>query len=172
MNRWLGRGAAHAVTVVARCGLLLALAGCAAAAPAVRAHHTAALGQDKVVLAHGELPSGLGWRLVAFEQGHQLGLDLESPSGHSYSGQVGFAASRGYSYHWGEGLGPGNAVFYYGPVPGSAVMVRLSTPGHQPMFVRTAAFPAGRGLPAGRPVRRGLRSGWARKSAGRSQRQP
>jgi hypothetical protein len=93
---------------------------------------------------------GQRWQLVAWNQGHQLSLDLESPSGHSYSGQDGFAASHDYRYYWGEGLGPGNSTFYYGPVPGSAVMVRLTAPGHRPLLVRTAPLPAGHGLPAGR----------------------
>ena len=151
MSRWTGRGtAAVAATVLGGC-LLLAAAGCGTARPALSRQHVAAdRSQHKTVLAHGHLASGLGWQLVAFEQGRHLGLDLESPSGHSYSGQVGFAASHDYSYYWGEGLGPGSAVFYYGPVPRSAVMVRLSTPGHRPLLVRTAPLPTGHNLPAGR----------------------
>ena len=105
------------------------------------------------MLARGRTANGLRWRLVAFEQDHQLGLDLDSPAGYNYSGQISFAASRDYSYYWGEGLGPGSSTFYYGPVPSSAVMVRLTAPGHQALFVRTAPLPAGHGLPAGRLLR-------------------
>jgi hypothetical protein len=150
MSRWTGRGTATvAATVLGGC--LLATAGCGTARPAPSRQHPAAdRNQHKTVLAHGHLSSGLGWQLVAFEQGRHLGLDLESPSGYGYSGQVGFAASRDYSYYWGEGLGPGNSFFYYGPVPSSAVMVRLSNPGHQPLLVRTAPLPTGHSLPAGR----------------------
>lgn len=145
MNGWIERG-----TALAGGCLLLAAAGCGTARPAPSGQHATGRHPDRTVLARGQAASGLRWQLVAWEQNHQLGLDLESPAGHGYSGQVSFAASRDYSYYWGEGLGPGNSTFYYGPVPSSAVMVRLTAPGHQPILVRTAPLPAGRGLPAGR----------------------
>ena len=152
MNGWIGRSTATAGAAILGGCLLLALAGCGTAQPAPGSHRMALHGQDpdKIVLARGRLASGQRWKLVAFEQGHRLGLDLDSPSGYDYSGQIRFAASRDYSYYWGEGLGPGNTVFYFGPVPNSAVTIRLTAPGHRPVLVRTAPLPAGRGLPAGR----------------------
>ena len=149
MSRRIERGTAAVGAVLGGC-LLLASAGCAAARPVRGGHQATTRSPVRTVVARGTAASGLGWQLVASEQDRQLSLDLESPSGYSYSGQAGFAASRDYSYYWGAGLGPGNSTFYYGPVPGSAVMVRLTAPGHRPMLVRTAPFPAGRGLPAGR----------------------
>jgi len=104
----------------------------------------------KTVLVHGHLPDGRHWQLAAFEQGRQLGMEIEEPSGHSDSGQVGFAASRDYNYYWGEGLGPGSSIFYYRPVPPAAVSVRLTAPGWRPRLVRTAPLPGGHGLPRGR----------------------
>jgi len=152
MNGWIERGTAIAGAAILGGCLLLVAAGCGTPRPAIGGPKTAARNQDpdKIVLARGRVASGLGWQLAAFEQDHQLGLDLENPSGHSYSAQVGFAASRDYSYYWGEGLGPGNTVFYFGPVPNSAVTIRLTASGHQAVLVRTAPLPAGRGLPAGR----------------------
>jgi hypothetical protein len=148
MSRRIERGTA-AATLLGGC-LLLAVAGCGTARPARSGHPAAVRSQVKTVVARGRAASGLRWKLVAWEQDRQLGLDLESPSGHGFSGGVGFAATRDYSYQWVDGLGPGNSDFYYGPVPGSAVMVRLTAPGHRPVLVRTAPLPAGRGLPAGR----------------------
>ena len=148
MRCWIERGTAAATLL--GCCLLLAVAGCGTARPAPRGQHATARSQDRTVLARGQAAGGLRWRLVAWEQGHQLGMGLQSPSGHGYSGQVSFAASRDYSYYWGDGLGPGNSIYYYGPVPRSAVMVRLTAPGHRPLLVRTAPLPAGHGLPAGR----------------------
>jgi hypothetical protein len=150
MSRWIERGTV-AAALLGGC-LVLAAGGCGTAQPAPGGHRTALRSgdPDKIVLARGRITSGQRWKLVAFEQDHQLGLDLDSPSGYNYSGQISFAASRDYSYYWGEGLGPANSTFYYGPVPGSAVMVRLTAPGHRPLLVRTVPLPAGRGLPAGR----------------------
>lgn len=145
MSRWIARGTA----LLGGC-LLLAAAGCETARPTPSGRPTAVRSAGKTVLAGGRGATGLRWQLVAFEQDHQLGLDLDSPSGYDYSGQISFAASRDYSYYWGEGLGPGNSTFYYGPVPSSAVMVRLTAPGHRAILVRTAPLPAGYGLPAGR----------------------
>jgi hypothetical protein len=150
MSRWIESGAAAASSAALGCCLLLALAGCGTAATARSGHDAPARAEDKTVLERGRLPNGPRWQLVAFMQGRQLGLDLESPSGYSYSGQVSFAANRDYSYYWGEGLGPGNSVFYYGPLPEAAVMVRLSSPGHRPVLVRTAPLPNGHSLPHGR----------------------
>jgi hypothetical protein len=152
MSGWIGRGTATAGAAVLGTCLMLAAAGCGTARAASDGHRTALRNQDpdKIVLARGRMAGGQRWKLVAFEQGHQVGLDLDSPSGHNYSGQISFAASRDYSYYWGEGLGPGGSTFYYGPVPGSAIMVRLTAPGHRPLLVRTAPLPARRGLPAGR----------------------
>lgn len=152
MNGWIGRGTAAAGAAMLGGCLLLAVAGCGTARPAADGHRIALRSgdPDKIVLTRGQIAGGQRWKLVAFEQDHQLGLDLDSPSGYNYSGQISFAATRDYSYYWGEGLGPGNSDFYYGPVPGSAVMVRLTAPGHRPVLVRTAPLPAGRGLPAGR----------------------
>jgi hypothetical protein len=148
MSRWISR----ATTATALLGSCLALAatGCGTARSAPSGHQATVRHQDRTVLARGQAVSGLRWQLVAWDQDHRLGLDLESLSGHSYSGQVGFAASHDYSYYWGEGLGPGNSTFYYGPVPGSAVMVRLTAPGHRPLLIRTVPLPAGHRLPAGR----------------------
>ena len=150
MRRWIEPGTA-AAALLGSC-LLLAAAGCGTPRAASGGHRVALRNQDpdKIVLARGRVAGGQRWKLVAFEQDHQLGLDLDSLSGYSYSGQTGFAASRDYSYYWGEGLGPTNSTFYYGPVPGSAVMVRLTAPGHRPLLVRTVPLPARRGLPAGR----------------------
>lgn len=150
MSRWTERGTVTAA-LLGGC-LLLATAGCGTVSPAHGGHRTALRSgdPDKIVLAHGRMAGGQRWKLVAFEQDHQLGLDLDSPAGYNYSGQISFAASRDYRYYWGEGLGPGNSTFYYGPVPGSAVMVRLTAPGHRPLHVRTAPLPTGHGLPAGR----------------------
>jgi hypothetical protein len=150
MRRRIERGTA-AAALFGSC-LLLAVAGCGTPRPASGGQRMALgnQGPGKIVLTRGRLASGQRWKLVAFEQDHRLGLDLDSPSGYNYSGQISFAATRDYSYYWGEGLGPGNSDFYYGPVPGSAVMVRLTAPGHRPVLVRTAPLPAGRGLPAGR----------------------
>jgi hypothetical protein len=145
MSRWIERGAA----ILVGC-LLLAAAGCGTARPAPSRQQATDRSQDRTVLTRGRAASGLRWQLVGWDQDHQLSLDLESPSGYGYSGQVGFAASRDYRYYWGEGLGPGNSTFYYGPVPGSAVMVRLTAPGHRALLVRTAPLPAGHSLPAGR----------------------
>jgi hypothetical protein len=61
--------------------------------------------------------------------GPQLGLEMEEPSGHSDSGQVSFAASQNYNYHWGEGLGPGA-----GPVAVSWTVVPLDAAGHPVAF--------------------------------------
>ena len=150
MSSWIARGTAGAgATILGGC-LLLAAAGCGTAGPVRSGHQTVARSQDRIVLARGQAASGLGWQLVAWEQDQQLGLDLESPSGHGYSGGVGFAATRDYGYQWAEGLGPGNSTFYYGPVPRSAGTVRLTAPGHRPLLVRTAPLPAGYSLPAGR----------------------
>lgn len=152
MSGWIGRGTATAGAAVLGTCLLLAAAGCGTARPTPDGHRMALRSQDpdKIVLARGRMAGGQRWKLVAFEQDHQVGLDLDSPSGYNYSGQISFAASRDYSYYWGEGLGPGGSTFYYGPVPGSAIMVRLTAPGHRPLLVRTAPLPARRGLPAGR----------------------
>lgn len=150
MIRRIRGGASAAGGLVVACSLLLGIAGCAMGGKARAGHHSLDRSEGNTVLDRGRLPSGLRWQLVAFTQGSHLGLDLESPSGHSYSAQVGFAASRGYSYHWAEGAGPGNSVFYYGPVPKAAVMVRLSAAGHPAVLTRTTALPAGRGLPRGR----------------------
>jgi hypothetical protein len=147
---WIERGTATAGAALLGACLLLAAAGCGTARPAPSRHQAVGRGQDRAVLARGQASSGLRWQLVAWDQAGQLSLDLESPSGHSYSGQDGFAASQDYSYYWGQGLGPGNSTFYYGPVPESAVMVRLTAPGRQPVLVRTARLPAGHSLPAGR----------------------
>ena len=132
------------------CCVIVAATGCGTAATNAGRHATHAHLDVKTVLVRGHLPGGREWQLAAWMQDRQLGLDMEEPSGHSDSGQVGFAASRNYSYYWGEGLGPGNSIFYYGPVPPAAVSVRLTAPGQHPMLVHTVPLPAGRGLPRGR----------------------
>jgi hypothetical protein len=120
------------------------------AATSAGRHTSHADREVKTVLVRGQLPGGGGWQLAAWVQDRQLGMDMEEPSGHRDSGQVSFAATRNYSYHWAEGLGPGDSTFYYGPVPAAAVSVRLTAPGQQSLLVRTALLPAGRGLPRGR----------------------
>lgn len=103
-----------------------------------------------VVVARGQMPDGKRWQLAAFEQRGQLGLDLEGPSGHSYSGSVGYSANKVYSYHWGEGLGPSGSDWYYGPVLARAMTVRLTAGGHRPLTVKTWPIPHVNGLPRGR----------------------
>jgi hypothetical protein len=97
---------------------LAAAAGCGATTTAPGGgQHGSPAGQAKVLIQRGRLPSGLAWQLAAFERAGRLGLDLESPSGHSYCGQVSYGANAGYSYYWAEGLGP--AGFYVVATPGT-----------------------------------------------------
>jgi hypothetical protein len=121
---------------------LLALAGCA------DAKYPPGPG-PRTVAERGHTAGGLSWQLTGWEQDGQLGLELDSPSGYSYSASVGFAPGPG-SLYWAEGPGPGNSIFYYGPVPSAAAMVRLSAPGYRTLLVRTAPIPSRDGLPHGR----------------------
>ena len=123
---------------------LLAATGCAALAGA-----KAALTGEKIVLARGHSAQNRPWTLTANEQGGQLGLYLDSPSGREYSGAIGFSAAPTAGF-WTEGLGPAGSNFFYGPVPPSAVTVRLTAPGHAPVLVRARPFPSRAGLPHGR----------------------
>jgi hypothetical protein len=130
---------------------LLVATGCAARAGAKAAHAggTAALTGEKIVLERGDSAQNRPWQLMANEQGGQLGLYLDSPSGRGYSGGVGFSAGPAAGF-WAEGLGPAGSNFLYGPVPASAVTVRLAAPGRPPVLVRTRPFPSRAGLPHGR----------------------
>jgi hypothetical protein len=120
----------------------LAVTGCAV--------HTASgkLGK-KVVLDRGLSAQGRPWRLTASEQGGQLGLFLESPSGYDYSGGIGFRPGPPPGL-WLEGSGPHGSIFYYGPAPTAAVTVRLSSPGRAAIRLPTRPFPRRAGLPPGR----------------------
>jgi hypothetical protein len=125
---------------------LLAAVGCAGQpAPHSRENSQA----TRVVLERGHLAQNRPWQLAASEQGGELGLYLENPSGGDYSDAVGFAGGPGAGF-WMEGSGPGSSVFYYGPVPAAAVTVRLSAPGRAPIRVPTRLIPARDGLPRGR----------------------
>jgi hypothetical protein len=130
---------------------LLAATGCAgdAGANAVHAGANATFTGEKIVLERGHSTQNQPWRLTANEQRGQLGLYLESPSGRGYSGGVGFAAGPAAGF-WAQGLGRAGSDFFYGPVPASAVMVRLTAPGRAPVLVRTRPFPLRAGLPHGR----------------------
>jgi hypothetical protein len=150
MNHRIRNRAAATAWLVLDCCLLAAVAGCATAATGAGRRAPHAHDEVKTVLVRGQLPGGGGWQLAAWVQDRQLGMDMEEPSGHRDSGQVSFTATRDYSYHWAEGLGPGDSIFYYGPVPPAAVSVRLTAPGQQSLLVRTALLPAGHGLPRGR----------------------
>jgi hypothetical protein len=120
-----------------------------AGAKAVHPGAKTALADEKIVLERGHSAQNRPWQLRANEQGGQLGLYLDSPSGRGYSGAVGFSAGPAAGF-WAEGLGPAGSNFYYGPVPASAVMVRLTAPGYAPVLVRTRPFPSHAGLPHGR----------------------
>lgn len=130
---------------------LLVATGCAgdAGAKAIHTDAKAALRSENVVLERGYSAQNRPWQLRANEQGGQLGLYLENPAGRGYSGAVGFSAGPAAGF-WAEGLGPAGSTFYYGPVPASAVMVRLTAPGYAPVLVRTRPFPSHAGLPHGR----------------------
>ena len=125
---------------------LLATTGCAAYAGVQEA-----LTGEKIVLERGHSAQNRPWQLMANEQGGQLGLHLESPSGRGYPGGVGFSAGPAAGF-WAEGLGPAGSNFFYGPVPVLAVVVRLTAPGHAPVLVRTRPFPSPAGLPHGRDL--------------------
>lgn len=131
-------------TVLLAIFCLLVATGCAGGAGA-----KAALTSKKIVLERGYSAQNRPWQLRANEQGGQLGLYLESPSGRGYSGAIGFAAGPAAGF-WAEGLGPAGSNFYFGPVPASAVMVRLTAPGYAPVLLRTSPFPSHAGLPHGR----------------------
>lgn len=130
---------------------LLAATGCAgdAGAKAVHPDAKSALTGEKIVLERGYSAQNRPWQLTANKQDGQLGLYLESPSGRGYSGGVGFSAGPAAGF-WAEGLGPAGSNFFYGPVPASAVRVRLTAPGYAPVVVRTRPFPVRAGLPHGR----------------------
>ena len=144
-----GISAVGAVMLAVFC--LLAATGCAgdAGANAVHAGANATFTGEKIVLERGHSTQNRPWQLTANEQRGQLGLYLESPSGRGYSGEVGFAAGPAAGF-WAQGLGPAGSDFFYGPVPASAVMVRLTAPGRAPVLVRTRPFPFRAGLPHGR----------------------
>lgn len=150
MSHRIRSGLAAAGGLALGCCVLVAAAGCGAAATRADGRAAPAHREVKTVLRRGHLPDGRQWQLAAWEQDRQLGLEMEEPSGHSDSGQVSFAAGQDYSYHWGEGLGPGDSIFYYGPVPSAAVSVRLTAPGQSSLLVPTAPLPGGHGLPRGR----------------------
>ena len=141
--------AAGAVLLATFC--LLVTTGCAggAGAKAIHADAKATLTSRKIRLERGYSAQNRPWQLRANEQGGRLGLYLESPSGYGYSGGIGFAAGPAAGF-WAEGLGPAGSNFCYGPVPASAVMVRLTAPGYAPILLRTRPFPSHAGLPHGR----------------------
>jgi hypothetical protein len=132
----------------AACGMLFVLATLLAAAGCATAKNPPGPG-PRTVVDRGHTAGGLSWQLTGWEQDGQLSLELDSPSGHSYSGARGFAPGPSAGY-WAEGGGPGNSIFYYGPVPSAATMVRLSAPGYHSLLVRTGPIPSRDGLPHGR----------------------
>lgn len=144
MGESRSRPRAAAAALLAAAGLLTA-AGCAAS------HCPDSPGKlgRKVVLGHGRSAQGRPWLLAASEQGGQLGLFLESPTGHDYSGGIGFCSAPAAGY-WLEGLGPHGSDFYYGPAPSAAMRVRLTAPGRAPILVPTRPLPNRAGLPHGR----------------------
>jgi hypothetical protein len=117
------------------------------------AHHNVTMLGKPLELEHGTGPGGQPWKLVTQVQKNRLAkqqrrlcltLYLRS-NGPSASG-CGFDA-QGY---WAEGLGPGRSVFYFGPVPATAVKVRLSGSGLRSYTVNTSPLPSFQGLPPGR----------------------
>jgi hypothetical protein len=149
--RTLRSGISEVGAVMLAIFCLLVATGCGgdAGAKAVHAGARAALTSEEVVLERGYSAQNRPWQLRANEQGGQLGLYLENPAGRGYSGAVGFSAGPAAGF-WAEGLGPAGSNFYYGPVPASAFMVRLTAPGYAPVLVRTRPFPSHAGLPPGR----------------------
>ena len=103
-----------------------------------------------LVLARGRDAQDQPWKLVVSDRrGARLSLLLESPSGHVYSGGVGFAAGPAAGF-WVEGSGPGRSDFFYGPAPAAAVTVRMSAAGYAPILLRASPLPSRPGLPRGR----------------------
>jgi hypothetical protein len=130
-----------------RRGVLVAGAGMLALAALLANGCTG--GEAKVILERGHTSQHQSWQLAASEQGGHLGLYLEELSGTDYSGSVGFngAPSAGF---WMEGSGPGDSIYYYGPVPVKAVKVELRAPGYAPVLIPTRPIPDHDGLPHGR----------------------
>ncbi|MBO0770411.1 MAG: hypothetical protein J2P35_03025 [Actinobacteria bacterium] len=134
---------AAAAALLAVAGVMGAV-GCASHCP----QDPGKLGK-KVVLQRGRSAQGRPWQLSASEQGGQLGLFLESPTGHDYSGGIGFCSAPAAGF-WLEGLGPHGSTFYYGPAPAAAVTARLTASGHAAIQVPTRPLPHRAGLPRSR----------------------
>jgi hypothetical protein len=137
--RWMRKHRALLAAIGSGCLLLGALLGVL----------VSNISSGPTVIARGQV-AGQAWRLIAWEQGGQLAMEIVGKSTTDpYSGSVGFN-NGGVAGYWETGPGPANSMFYYGPTPNSVEYVTLTAPGYQPVVVRAVPLPRSGGLPSGR----------------------